>query len=57
MCKVWALLGVWFGIWFLIRLLGWSYGWNDNDWVWTLIFLVATIFCVSGYQMNKKEVR
>jgi hypothetical protein len=64
--KMWAVLSTWFIIWFLIRLLGWSLEWFENDWIWTTVYLIASVFCVTRYNMlkypqgfkynNKKEV-
>jgi hypothetical protein len=57
MYKIWAVLGIWFCIWFLFRLVGWSFGWADNDWIWTLVYLFLTAFCITRYNIVKKEVR
>lgn len=54
--KTWAILSVWFTFWFLLRLLGWSLSWWPNDWLWTGVYLFASVFCVTRYNIVKKEV-
>lgn len=52
--QAWGILSTWFMIWFLVRLLGWSLGWFENDWIWTTVYLFATVFCVTRYSMVKE---
>jgi hypothetical protein len=51
---MWALLSIWFISWFLIRLLAWSFGWSDSDWLWTIVYLIASGFCVTKFNQARK---
>lgn len=52
---MWLLLSWWFLLWFLIRLMELSFGWDWSDLVWVFVYLLATGFSVYKYKEAKAQ--